>query len=152
MEKSIEGTRDLYTHIQREYTFNGSLDKGIEIKIYRDSIAYWRVPSACQTQQVGTVLFSHNISVRTVFFSQFQLRFSKPNGANKSTTYNKLKERPFRIALHCTRKVAQHLNHVCWIEMCRSFGSYMSRKKITRRVALEISSFFSDEIKSNKRE
>ena len=36
MEKSIEGTRDLYTHIQREYTFNGSLDKGIEIKIYRD--------------------------------------------------------------------------------------------------------------------
>jgi len=29
----------------------------------------------------GTVFFSRNISARTVFFSQFQPRFSKPNGA-----------------------------------------------------------------------
>ena len=36
----------------------------------------------------GRVFFSHNNSARTVFFSQFQPNFSKPNGAKDVVTNN----------------------------------------------------------------
>jgi len=39
-------------------------------------------PACSASFSVETVFFSHNNSARTVFFSQFQPKFSEPNGAS----------------------------------------------------------------------
>jgi len=39
------------------------------------------------------VFFSHNNSARTVFFSQFQLKFSKPNRTIRRTTVRESAEK-----------------------------------------------------------
>ena len=54
----------------------------------------------------GTVFFSHNNPARTVFFSQFQPSFSKPNGAYGLVVFSCIDHKKNEMNKKNKRKVA----------------------------------------------